>query len=219
MKRCAVILKGISYMEQYDRGGKIGIKYVNYKDYLENNKKYIFDDLKNNNHEVDIFLYTYNSIMNDEILKDYNPTCYEFIEYNDNLDRNKAQPLNNINSINMFYKYADDNNIKYDFVIFTRFDLKFSYGITKFGFKQGKLNIGNTNDVENKGICCDLIISSQELLEQYKKCSEQVYKGKIKHLHVIYEYLKNNMNHDDIIFLFKRYENNKLPYNMLHVKK
>lgn len=207
----AVILKGISYLEKYDRDANLSKK-INYKSSLDNYNKYIFNDLKNNGYTVDVFLYTYNSEMNNELLQDYNPVCYKFVDFDNSLNRHRAQAFNNVNSIKMFYDYVNKNNILYDYVIFTRFDLTFTLEITKFNFDKSLLNIGNTGDVDNNGICCDLIISSQKLLDVYSQCSLQVYNKNIKHLHAVYKYLITLISDKDINFMFKRYVKRSIPY-------
>lgn len=86
--------------------------------------------------------------MNDELLKDYVTACYKFIEFCSSMDRNIVQPLNNMNSINMFFYYMHNNNVSYELVIFTRSD----YGITKFEYDISKLNFGNKSTQKYKNM-------------------------------------------------------------------
>ena len=112
---------------------------INYKHF----KKYVLD--VNKNVDIDIFLLSYNTDSKDKIIELYNPVKSKFMKpkidfdffnhekYNIYSDEDKNSYNKSI--ISRFYglfklgqmlkKYSESNNIKYDNIILSRFDLAF----------------------------------------------------------------------------------------------
>jgi len=137
--KIGINLVGVSYNDGSDGG-----RYRNYKDAIEEFYKHIINPLQEQNHELFFYIYTYDSIEKDNILKSYpNVKKYTFEEKNYNqvgggdlIDGQlKMMSIAYINSLTQLL------NEKLDIIISTRFDICFF----KNPFKEYKYNFSKCN--------------------------------------------------------------------------
>jgi len=162
-KKLALLLYGISYDEnhRYYTNKKI---VIDYKNSLDNYKKYIMAYFEKNNFEIDIFICTNENKKKPNIIDDYKPKGCLFIK--DNCSEMKKYYQNNLQEIldikknrkhqhheRYYYTnikklkvlelckdYSKKNKVKYDNIILTRFDLNFN-----IDFNEAKINYGMFN--------------------------------------------------------------------------
>jgi len=127
MNRRAILIRGYHYHENHNgassffktnkpnRGGKYNLDYRRH--FKDTFKKYILDT---SNIETDIFISTENSPIAEEMLNLYNPKKYIFLDFN---KTKQAHTLEQ--GLQLIKKYSFENNIKYDYIFCTRFDLKY----------------------------------------------------------------------------------------------
>lgn len=136
--RIGINLVGVSYND-----GNIG-RYRNYMDAIEGFTNNLINPLKQSGHEIIYYLFTYDSPKRDEIISEYNPKKYTFLDPNYNKfgggdlieNQMKIISLTYINSLN---ELIDED---LDLVISTRFDINFlknpfeeyQYDFTKCNF-------------------------------------------------------------------------------------
>jgi hypothetical protein len=138
--KIAIILFGISYTEEYKHWSNINYK-IDYRKSLDNYKRYIFDYYKKNGYTCDVYISTYDSAMNEELLEHYKPVQYYI---NNKFDVNRICSRNDlfVKGINLYLEHAIQNKINYDLVLITRFDLEF-----KISFDDVKINNNTINIV------------------------------------------------------------------------
>ena len=146
--KLALILRGISYNENYTAGDRY-IKSVNYKLCIDSFYKNIIKPLSIL-FDIDIYFITYNSIYNEDLIKDYKPVDYIFLDKN---VENKQMSCNNNSKLigsmltNIFNKI--DKNYYSHFII-TRFDLLFYNKITDYILDYSKFNfISYGNEIDD----------------------------------------------------------------------
>lgn len=120
--KIGINLVGVSYND-----GKNN-RYRNYKDALDGFYKFIVEPLRNQNHEVYFYLFTYDSVEKENILKSYSPiikstflpTNYNGMGGGEKVDgKFKVMSLTYINSLQQLL------NENLDVVISTRYDINF----------------------------------------------------------------------------------------------
>lgn len=137
--KIGINLVGVSY-----NSGTNGGRYRNYKDSIDNFFTYIVNPLKQQNHEIYFYLYSYENEMKDEIVNVYTPCKSSVFLPN---EYNKLGGGDRINGIKiMSFIYANSLNVllseDLDLIISTRYDInflknpfkEFSYDFTKFNF-------------------------------------------------------------------------------------
>ena len=142
--KIALILFGISYFDKYYNNDGNYYK-IDYRYSIENYKEYIYKHfIKNEDDNIDVFLSTYHSEMDIELIKDYKPVKHIFLNYDNNANtrslKRRAKNKNITHAIELFNNYENKNN--YDLCIITRFDLFF-----KIKFENTNLDIKKFNCV------------------------------------------------------------------------
>jgi hypothetical protein len=155
-KKIALILFGYSYYEGipiiYFENGQL----INYKNSLDNYKKYIFQYFKSLGYDIDVFISSYNSIKEKELLEDYNPVAYKLNKPITNWQSQIKRMCCNeriIEGLSLCATHSENNNIRYDNILITRFDLYFMIDFNKVNFKFDEFQIVSFLDNnENKGM-------------------------------------------------------------------
>ena len=150
--RIALILFGISYAENIQHWTGNLFK-IDYKESLQNYKKFIWGYFKNYN--IDVFFSTYQSEKSQELLNDYKPIAYHFfpfLNYIKNLKR-IGKNSNVIKAIELTLNYSKKKCIQYDLCIITRFDLLFQISFEKTLINLNMFN--NTSELEKHSSICD----------------------------------------------------------------
>jgi hypothetical protein len=138
--KLAVLFFGISYLEKYKHWYKGDNLEINYKASVDNYKKIIFEHFENKGYDIDIFLSTYKTEYSDSLLETYKPRSYRilntFIE-----DRHLSRNTHFLNCLNLLRAHSIKNDIKYDHILITRFDLLFNFPFENYNFDFSKMNV------------------------------------------------------------------------------
>jgi len=143
--KIAHLLFGMSNTSHYvywrKKHGYHPIITINYKDTFSNQKDMLLNCFTGS--EVDIFFSTYDNKKKNKIIKHYNPKKYIFIDKyipNGTIARN----THFTNALKLCIDYSEENNVKYDFIIINRFDLKFLIKLTECDIDYTKINCVST---------------------------------------------------------------------------
>jgi len=121
---------------------------------IDNHKNMIYSDLLIENHEIDTFLSSYNidKRLNELLITGYNAKNSMFLDKN-NIDTNTwmAQLHHLKILISMIREEENRTKNKYDYFIFTRFDVYFHKNYNTYNLELNKLNI----TVEHPSGNCD----------------------------------------------------------------
>lgn len=119
--KIGINLVGVSY------NNKNGGRYRNYKDAIESFMVNIVTPLKNSGHEVYFYLFSYHNEKQDDIVKDYNPVKYNFVDSLYNRMGGGDRLINGMKIMSVTYINSLQQLIgeDLDVVISTRFDIKF----------------------------------------------------------------------------------------------
>ena len=157
-KRLALILFGISYEERHNHWANIYwyqdnpiFLRIDYQLSLDNYKKYIYSYFQD--YEIDVFMCTNQSHMFGTCAADYNAKMASVCNHP---DPDKFRTLRNqrlITASQHCCDYAKIDNIKYDLVMITRFDLEFQIPFDKVFIDMNKVNI--VSRLENENLICD----------------------------------------------------------------
>lgn len=127
--RIALLLRGITYNDHYKHWSG-GIMKIDYKHNILNVIEQIIKPLKAE-HDVDLYISTYKSAKENDIIKDFDPFASIFIDSCEN----------QITCILKGLELIQQSALQYDFVIVSRFDLlllpnilEIPYDINKFNF-------------------------------------------------------------------------------------
>tara|TARA_Y100001937_G_C7125438_1_gene334675 strand:+ start:1585 stop:2268 length:684 start_codon:yes stop_codon:yes gene_type:complete len=156
-KKVALCYFGISYKENYDHWMET---WFNGVDWRESNYKQTLDVyLENSGHDVDVFLSTYNSPLNEELVRDLKPKKTKF---NDFVERDPAVESDSRRYSQSFrnYRFKEVLNLvppnEYDFVILTRFDLMFKEALGTIVVDPEAVNVSSVMCMgENCILVCD----------------------------------------------------------------
>lgn len=131
--KIAYCLRGIHYIDtpRYQ---------VNYKDSLENNKKFIINHLIDNKADIDYFISTYESVEQESLIEYFKPKDINLRKYSEQDERFRQQCLHHLNLIDMILNYENTHNFKYDLIINTRFDLIFLRTLREMNIDSTKTN-------------------------------------------------------------------------------
>ncbi len=171
-KKLAIGLFGIHYNESYfhfhGRYNKI-----DFRDSLQNYKEYIINYYSKLGYEIDFFISSYESDMQNILLNSYPAKKFLFTKYTKNkidsyIPRNKR--ISEL--MNMILDYQTENNINYDLFIITRFDLKFKIPLI---FTPDKVIIAFWL-LNNKTSDDNIYIFEQKYLLQMKKLFDETLK-------------------------------------------
>ena len=115
---------------------------VDYRNSLYNIKNLLIKSLIDNGHSVDIILLTYNSKLIESLKNDYNPIKSIILPEQEIYKMNQWQRILywQITAINEIQTLENNNNIKYDIIIHTRFDLFLHTKFTDLPYDYSKIN-------------------------------------------------------------------------------
>lgn len=121
----AICYRGISYKENYFNEPGLNPYNVDFYECLPSNKKYLIDPLKEKGNEVDVFYNTYDSPKLKEYIDELNPANVCLSEFNSKIQKYNFPHVTQliINSLEQIKKYQLENDIMYDYIILTRFDI------------------------------------------------------------------------------------------------
>jgi hypothetical protein len=137
---------------------------VDYKKSLENYKKYIFEYFQQKGYNIDVYLST-NELKQDdknELCEDYKPIKCNYIEFIDKDRLSKNSKLKNV------IELCIEQNIKYDLVLITRFDLLFQKDFNTSNIKFDKFNLVSVLE-QPHGICDNFYLFPYKYLESFLK--------------------------------------------------
>lgn len=214
MKKIAVLLRGISYREYYHVENYNNPKKIDYNDSYDNYQQFIFNNLKNNNYEIDVFISTYDSDKKQDIIDKYKPVSYRFDSYNKKQKPTKCLAVNIVNVIELMNNYISNNNTSYEFIILTRFDLLFRRNILDIIENNSKILIPWTHR-NNEIIDDNLIISNEKFMNCYLECAKMVRDKKIFRMHCVYRSLSNMIGSENIHFMLDKYNEKNVPYHII----
>lgn len=187
--RIALILRGISYLENYEHKYGIPKFTIDYHDTLPSIQQNIINDLREKGHIVDIYLLSYHSKYEEELINILNPVKTSFTDY-------KAIPLGaaqeqigcpmlfdyHLKGIEMYLEYEQQNNLNYDTILITRFDLYYYKKITEIDLDHTCINYPFWHIAgPNKNI-----FSSEDNLIYFPRNKTEIIYNSIN-------YLKNNL--------------------------
>jgi len=146
--RIAICFKGVHFMNGSHNW------FINFEDQVQNFNEKILTPLKEQGHQVDIFLSTYKfSDEKTQRLQDlYSPVSLSFIDFIENEERYTAQYRHHLNLYQNIVKYQSDNSVQYDSIITTRYDIEMNKAITEFTYDYTTFNINfkqPTGDVDD----------------------------------------------------------------------
>lgn len=170
MKKLAIVFFGFHYQIYHNYNTKKYIL-VDFEKSVYNYNKYIFEYFKNNGFQIDIFFSTYNSEKNNILLKIYTPKKYIFHKNIIN-DRHVSRNMHFRNGLKLVIDYQNNNNVIYDNILITRFDLEIKIPLEKTNLKLDKFNI--VSEIIDKKSGKELIddnfyiITKNDLFKLYK---------------------------------------------------
>jgi hypothetical protein len=202
MKRIALCFRGLTnfFNESWDN--------------IKNN---IIDDLKLS-YEVDIFLNTYRDDLTENIVDKMKPVSTLYNESRHGRDSMKFIVPTQIVECSVLIKtYEAENNLKYDYIIITRFDLTFNNKFSEYNIIYDKINmecmfVPDYNSGDNffffKRDYLDIVEYSARKALLVNKNSHQLHYlfneyGDMCH-YIGGETIKRNPNYD-VMFRFTRY--------------
>ena len=203
----AVCFRGIHYLDSVKT-----YQSVDYNKSYNNNKHFILDDLKT---DYDIFISTYHSPKENDMLHTYKPVSSVINNFNVDEHGFKAQLVNHFNCGKLIIEYEQQHNIKYDMIITTRFDYVFFRKFHTMNFDLTKFNIAMKH---SSGNCDDSFwIFPRNMLENFMNAIIQLYQtGGITHainhqfqsndIHYMYDI--DNTDYDNFTTYQYFYKNN-----------
>lgn len=186
----------------------------------DNINNYIINDLRKT-FDVDIFLNTYKTPLIDDILLKLNPVAVLYNPGRENIRGHLSMttiiPLQIIELCDLIKTYEINNNINYDYIIITRFDLIFNNEFSKYDINYDKINLecmfvpdynSGDNFILFKRQYLDLVNKSTKKCMECNDNSHQLYKyfnesGDI--CHYIGGTTTKRNPHYDVMFRFTRY--------------
>jgi len=164
-KKIAVIIRGLSYVERYYRFSKY-LK-IDYRKSLNNLIEKIFFPLYINN-DLDFFISTNPSKMQDHIKNQYKPKFCELNDYENEKNIYKKVASRIIKCIDEIKKYEINNKIQYDAILILRFDILFKKEFKNLRIDYNKFNI---SFMAEKGILIDdnVFFIPRKYLDAYRK--------------------------------------------------
>jgi len=181
----AIVLRGISYDDNYVCNRDKRTFTVDYRRSVDN---YIENIIKPLNKEVHFFLITNKHKYSDDLLEKYKPKRHIFLD--NNTIKSSAKIYSPIaercrDGLYLVRDYMAEECIEYDWIIMTRFDLKFHKPLTSWDWKEKCINVGLRCKYQ-KNICDNLHIFKPFLLSFLIDCFKNVLDGKISCTHQIY---------------------------------
>ena len=210
--RACICLRGIHYSnDEITEYNNNKVK-TDYRRSIENYKEYIIEPLKSLGYIVDIMIFTYDSRMLKELLKDYNPIYSNILpssERNTNSSWNR-QIIFHKNSVDAIKDIKNKLNYEYSLIVNTRFDLFFNTKITDMNIDYSKFNIvfkhpnGNCDDnlwVFNISFL-DAFYESMVYLYNKSQMTHEInkYINNINYMHTVVGLNNGNVCWDDYVY-------------------
>lgn len=151
-KRIALLLFGMSYVPIYKNPTFKKNFVIDFRNSIRNYQKFIFDYYKEKGYDIDVFFVTNehnNNKIKQELIDAYKPVSHMFIgdKPDDTFRPNRNKKVQKV--LELYEKYVNEQNISYEFIILTRFDLNFKIHFDDLPFNHSTLNIPaqlNTNE-------------------------------------------------------------------------
>jgi hypothetical protein len=160
----ALGFRGISFLENFHYDGTVPPFNIDFNDTLPYFKKNIISALKEKGHNVDVFMNTYTSPKINNFIKELEPVLSNITPYSYIKPGTYSTVYNKIIELfNMMVYYEEKNNIKYDYIIITRFDTLIFENITKVFIPSNALSTVTPRDD-------NFFILSRNILEDVLKC-------------------------------------------------
>lgn len=140
--KIALGLRGITYLEKYNHCHGLPSHTIDFRNTYPSIKENILNLYDN----IDIFITTYNSTLNAELIDLYKPKNIKFKDYvtvpNHTIEKDTAIIYINhvLELLTMIEKYETENNITYDTCIITRSDLYFYQKLTEINLDYDVFN-------------------------------------------------------------------------------
>ena len=166
--KCALLLFGMSFCKYKHWHSREGELQINYKDSYDNYQKYIYKYFHDKGYSIDVYFST-NISNNDEhkkIIKKYNPIRYSFIENEKNKTLSRNKKLLNVIELCL------NNNVDYDLILITRFDLLFQKDFEKSNIKLDKFNLVSILEQEHL-ICDNFYLFPFSKLKQFREITKK----------------------------------------------
>jgi hypothetical protein len=163
MKKIAILLRGIAYTKSYSsfRGGN---RHIDYTKCLESLHEYVIE-----NNQVDFYLHTWKTpeLNIEELLDTYKPIAYQVDEPITCENQKRTQYYSCNQSIQRVLKLFLDNSVDkdYDYIIITRYDLKFFYPFSKFNLEPNTTYTMNRNQLTSED---NFLVLSRDFIPKYQ---------------------------------------------------
>jgi hypothetical protein len=188
--KVAVLIRGISYNKFYlHHSGKV--YRLDYRGNRQNIIQQVIEPLKQHYNDVDVYLCTNSSEIEDSVVNDFGPIkgCI-FV------DSNATQ----VQTLCKGLEILDDG---YDLIIITRFDIKLKTSIDMVPFKHEKFNLTWYEQTKDGRVGdCVFVLSSKHVGAFLKALNECPIKS---NMHFIKPYLEKHMTSDQIHIMFDGY--------------
>jgi hypothetical protein len=162
--RYAIGIRGISFLDNFYYDGTVPPFNIDFDDTLPSFKENIILDLKQKGHNVDIFINTYTSNKLNHFIEELKPVMSYITPYSYIKPGTGSTVYNKIiNLFNMIVDYEKKNNIKYDYIIISRFDTLIFEKITNVFIPNNALSTVTPRDD-------NFFILSRNILEDVFKC-------------------------------------------------
>lgn len=163
--RIALCFRGIHFCPKFYN------KHVDYRKCFQNNLENLINPLKEK-HSVDIYLFTYNSILRSELINDYKPKEAVFLDENEMLlgGTFHRQLFFHKILIEKIKESEIKNNFKYDSIFIMRFDIYYMKNINEWNVDYNKVNavFEHVHNCDNYRHTDDnLFIISREHLDEF----------------------------------------------------
>jgi hypothetical protein len=165
-----------------------------------------------NEHQVSLYLTTYSSDQDKELLSFYSPKKYQFIEYEGSC-RNQTYRKS--------LEFLENEDL--DFIISTRFDIDFTESISSLNIDFHKMNFlfrEGLNEWKDEKLVCDNLFCFPP--KYRKNLIESLLESHLDghtftHSHRAYAYILPKIGEENIHFIseFNEYSHNNKYYNLL----
>jgi len=112
---------------------------IDYQKSFQNYQEFIFKYFENLGFEIDVFFSTYSSEKNNQLIFDYQPKQYLFLNKIIS-EKSISRNTHFRNVLKLVIDYQKENNLIYDNLLITRFDILF-----KISFQNSKINLQKFN--------------------------------------------------------------------------
>lgn len=185
----AICYRGISYKENYFNEPGLDPYDVDFNCCIPYNEKNLINPLRENGNEVDIFFNTYESKKIGYYINRLKPVDVRLTEFNPQIKKYNFSNVTQIiiDSLEQIKKYQNENNVKYDYIILSRFDIVIFEDVSKIFFPKNSISVPQRNDD------CFIVISGDLLdkaLEIYKENKDRC----ITH-HMVYRFIEKGIRY------------------------